>query len=121
MALVLVSCAGDSDLAKRLYDFLVAAYPASKDVISLDADEITIQNEKPRVKNKEIRQSLAEFQAANPDLEGYTIMEFEDTFTIGIQRKLDELTISCELCGSLFGSEEELDIHRRIHWLVPRF
>lgn len=116
---VLISCAGDSDLAKRLYDFLVSAYPANEDMISLNTDEITIQNEKLRIKNNEIRKSLARFQAENPDLDRFTIMEFAGTFTIGIQQSLDELVRSCELCGLLVRSEVELDIHRRIHWLVP--
>jgi hypothetical protein len=116
---VLISCAGDRDLTGRLYDFLVSAYPASKDMISLNADEITLQSEKLRIKNKEIRESLTKFQAANPDLERYTIMEFADTFTIGIQQNIDELVLSCELCGLFLRSEVELDLHRRIHWLVP--
>lgn len=89
--------------------------------ISLNADEITIQNEKLRIKNKQIRELLTKFQAANPDLEGYEIMEFSDTFTVGIQREIHELTIPCELCGLLLGLEVELDLHRRIHWLVPYF
>ena len=96
------------------------AYPASEDRISLNSDAITIQNERLHIiNNKEIRESLARFQAANPDLDHYTIMEFADTFTTGIQHSLDELVRSCELCGLVVRSEVELDIHRRIHWLVP--
>jgi hypothetical protein len=116
---VLVSCAGDSDLAKRLYDFLIAAYPASQDMISLNADEITIQNEKLHIKNEDIRESLAKFQATNPDPAHYSIIKFADTFTIGIPKNLHDLAIPCELCGLLLGSEEELDLHRRTHWLNP--
>jgi hypothetical protein len=116
---VLISCAGDNDLAKRLYNFLVSAYPDNTDMISLNEDEITIQSEKLSIRNDDVRESLAKFQATNADLDQYTIIEFADTFTIGIPQNLDELVISCELCGLLVRSEVELDIHRRIHWLVP--
>jgi hypothetical protein len=118
---MLISCAHDSDLAKRLYDFLASAYPsvASTDMISLKEDEITIQNEKLHIKNDEVRKSLSEFQASNADLVGYSIMKFGDTFTIGIPHSLDEVVLSCEFCGLLVRYEEELNLHRRIHWLVP--
>lgn len=116
---VLVSCAGDIELANRLSNFLASAYQASADLISLKEDEIVIQNEALGIKNDEVRKSLSEFQASNADLVGYSIMEFVDTFTIGIPINLDRIVLSCELCGMLARSEEELIIHRRIHWLVP--
>ena len=89
---VLISCAGDSDLAKKLYDFLLSAYPsaANTNMISLREDEVTIQK-KLGIKNKEVRKSLSDFQSINADLASYSIMEFGDTFTIGVQHSLDEV------------------------------
>lgn len=117
---VVVSCAGDGDLAKRLYDFLVSAYPsaANTDMISLKEDEVTIQNKELGIKNDEMRKSLAKFQASNADLVGYSITEFEHVFTIGIPHSLDKVILSCEMCGYLAHNEDELIIHKRIHGLL---
>ena len=114
MTFVLISCAGDSDLAKRLFDFLVSAYPSSADMISLDEAEVTIRGKKLDIKNNEVRNTLSKFQASNTDLAGYSITEFGNIFTIGILQSLDKLVFSCEMCGYLAQYEEDLINHKKI-------
>lgn len=120
---VVVSCAGDGDLAKRLYDFLISAYPSAADtnMISLKQDEITVEIGKPGINKDEVRQSSIKFQGSTADLVGYSVREYEDVFTVGIPHSLDEVILSCEMCGYLAQHEEELVIHKKIHWPIPTY
>ena len=117
---VIASCAGDSELAKRLYDFLLSTYPAAANagILALNEDEITIDNSQLGIKNEEIRKSLSEFQSQNKDLVGYSISEFGNIFTIGILQTIDKVILSCEICGYLAHHEDEMSIHKRIHGLL---
>ena len=93
----------------------------SKDTIyiSLSEDEVEIVIEKLRVSKDEIRKLLNEFMKSNPQLaDSYSIKEFEDMFVVGIPKSLDEMTLNCEICGYIASSEEDLDIHKRIHGLI---
>ena len=114
MALVLINCAGDTDLAKRLYDFLASTYPTIKDMMSLNEAEITVKSKTLPIKNNEVKETLSKFQASNPDLAEYSVMQFGNVFTIGIPQSADKLVFSCELCGYLTRDEEDLTYHKKI-------
>src|SRR5262245_53549389 len=103
-----VSCAGDSELAKKLHDYLASRFPSAP--ISLEEDEITIQ-----LDNGEIQKSLEEFVGSNPDLAGYSVIGSGDIFTVGIRQSLDKVILQCEMCGYLAKDEDEMMIHRRLH------
>jgi hypothetical protein len=119
MTFVLISCAGDSDLAKRVFDFLISAYPSKAEMISLDEAEVTIRDKTSGIKNIEVRAKLSKFQTSNTDLTGYSITEFGNIFTIGILQTLDKLVFSCEMCGYLARYEEDLINHKKIiHSLI---
>lgn len=114
--MVVVSCAGDDELAKKLHSYLASKFsPAPADLISLEEDEITIT---PSIKNDAIRKSLDEFVKSNPDLASYSVIEFGDIFTVGIPQSLDKVILSCEICGYLARHEDELNIHKRTHGLL---
>lgn len=119
MTFALINCAGDNDLAERVFDFLKSSYPSFKDVISLEEAEVTIEGKNLGITNHEVRNTLSKFQALNTDLAGYSITEFGNIFTIGILQSLDKLVYSCELCGYLAQYEEDLIHHKKIiHSLI---
>jgi hypothetical protein len=118
---IVISCAGDNELARKINDYVVAKITQSSDTIyiSLSEDEIEISLEKLRVTKDEIRQLLNEFIKSNPELaDSYSITEFEDMFVVGIPKSLDEMTINCEICGYIASGEEDLIIHKRTHGLI---
>jgi hypothetical protein len=116
---VVVSCAGDNELAKNLYDYLASEFsPTPVDLISLKEDEITIKHKELGIKNDAVRKSLDRFVESSPDLTGYSITEFGDIFTIGVRQSLDKVILSCEMCGYLARHEDELSIHKRTHGLL---
>ena len=119
MALVLINCAGDTDLAKRLYNFLASTYPTIRIMMSLNEAEITIQGKTLGIKNNEVRETLSKFQASNADLAGYSITQFGNIFTIGFLQSLDKFVFACEMCGYLAQYEEDLINHKKIiHSLI---
>lgn len=121
MTSVVINCAGDNELARKINDYLGDRMIPSKDniYISLSEDEVEIVLEKLGVSKDEIRKLLNEFIKSTPELaDSYSITEFEDMFVVGIPKSLDEMTINCEICGYIALSEEDLNIHKRIHGLI---
>jgi hypothetical protein len=116
-----INCAGDSELARKINDFLVGKITQSSDTIyiSLSEDELEIVLEKLGVSKDEVRKLLNEFIKSNPELaDSYSITEFEDMFVVGIPKSLDEMAVNCEICGYIASDEEDLIIHKRTHGLI---
>jgi len=107
---IVVSCAGDTTLATRLVEHL-AKFPLE---VKVEADEIIVSG----ISLDRLRHTLQDFLSTNNDLSGHTLTEFEDIFTIGIMRSIDDLLIRCETCGYIAQHEDEMMIHKRIHALV---
>lgn len=118
---IIISCAGDNELARKINDYLMDRIAPSKETIyiSLSEDEVEIVLEKLGVSKNDIRKILHEFIKSNPDLANYySITEFDDLFVVGIPKSLDEMTVNCEMCGYIALSEEDLNIHKRTHGLI---
>jgi uncharacterized ferredoxin-like protein len=121
MLSLVINCAGDNELARKINDYLIGRIVPSKDTvyISLLADEVEIVLEKLGVSKDEIRKLLQEFIKSNPELaDNYSITEFDDVLVVGILKSLDEMTVNCEMCGYIASSEEDLIIHKRTHGLI---
>ncbi len=122
MSSIVISCAGDNELARKVNDYLTDRIAPSKDTIyiSLLEDEVEIVLEKLGVSKDEIRKLLHEFIKSDPELaDNYSITEFnDDVFVVGIPKSLDEMTINCEMCGYIASSEEDLNVHKRTHGLI---
>jgi hypothetical protein len=121
MPSIVINCAGDNELARKINDYLIDRIVSSKDTIyiSLSEDEVEIVLEKLGVSKNDIRKILHEFIKSNPDLANYySITEFDDLFVVGIPKSLDEMTVNCEMCGYIASSEEDLNVHKRTHGLI---
>jgi hypothetical protein len=121
MSSIVINCAGDNELARKINDYLIDRIVPPKDTIyiSLSEDEVEIVLEKLGVSRNDIGKLLHEFIKSNPDLaDNYSITDFDDVFVIGIPKSLDEMTANCEMCGYIASSEEDLIIHKRTHGLI---
>ena len=114
MPSIVISCAGDSDLARKINNYQMSTLTIpSKDTIyiSLSEDEVEIALEKLGVSRENIRKILYDFIKSDPELgDRYSIIEFDDVFIAGIPKSLDEMTINCEMCGYIASTEEDLII-----------
>jgi hypothetical protein len=122
MSSIIISFAGDNELARKINDYLMDKITKSHDTIyiSLSEDELEIILEKLEVSKDEIRKLLQDFIKSNSELaDYYSVTEFNDNvFVVGIQKRLDELTANCEICGYIASSEDDLNIHKRTHGLI---
>jgi hypothetical protein len=122
MTSIIISCAGDNELARKINDYLMDKITKSHDTIyiSLSEDELEIVLKKLEVSKDEIRKLLQDFIKSNSELaDYYSVTEFNDNvFVVGIQKRLDELTANCEICGYIASSEDDLNIHKRTHGLI---
>ncbi len=122
MSSIVISSAGDNELARKINDYLINKIAQSHDTIyiSLYEDEIEIDSEKLGVSKDEIRKLLHDFIKSNSELaDYYSITEFNDNvFVVGIPKSLDEMTVNCEICGYIASSEDDLNIHKRTHGLI---
>jgi hypothetical protein len=93
MTSIIINCAGDNELARKIYGYLIDRIISSKDTtyISLSEDQIEIVLEKLGVSRDYIREQLHEFIRTDPELaDFYSITEFDDVFVVGILKRLDE-------------------------------
>ena len=121
MTSIIMNCAGDNELARKIYGYLMDRIISSKDTtyISLSEDQIEMVLEKLGVSRDYIREQLHEFIRTDPELaDFYSIIEFDDVFVVGILKRLDEMIVNCEMCGYIASSEEDLNIHKRTHGLI---
>jgi hypothetical protein len=121
MPSIVISCAGDNELARKINDYLRDRIVPSKDTIyiSLSEDEVEIVLEELGVSRDDIRKTLHDFIKSDPNLaDRYSITEFDDIFVVGIPTSLDEMIVNCEMCGYIASSEEDLNIHKRTHGLI---
>jgi hypothetical protein len=121
MPSIVINCAGDNELARKVNDYLLDKITQSRDTIyiSLSEDEVEVVLEKLAVSRDDIRNLLHDFMKSNPELaDHYSIIEFEDVFVVGIPKRLDEMAVNCEICGYIASSEEDLIVHKRTHGLI---
>ena len=120
MVHIVINFAGDVLLAQA-----VKSYLSSQDVVSSiymipESDEISISLEKNNLRNgnRLIKEILRNYLDSH-NLSRYKIMEFENILTVGIPKKIEEISnlVMCEICGWRLNTEEELLVHRRTHWI----
>jgi hypothetical protein len=116
---ILINFAGDVFLAEAVKDHLLSKgfildihMTPNKDEIS-----ISIQENNIRKGNNMIKEILRNYLDEH-NLTKYNVSEFENILTVGIPKKIEEISnlLMCEICGWRLNTEEELLIHRRTHW-----
>jgi hypothetical protein len=108
---VIINCAGDGDLARDLYNSLVSKLGAAG--ILLVEDEIEVDGST----KKEIRNILDLYIGSDEKLEKHSILEFDNTFTVGIFIEPHKVgMITCEFCAYYTPYEEEMRSHKFTHY-----
>ena len=117
---IVINFAGDVLLAQAVKNYLTSQKVVSTIYMIPETDELSISFEQNNKRNgmKIIQEILRNYLDSN-NLTRYQIMQLENILTIGIPKRIEEISslIMCEICGWRLNTEEELLVHRRIHWI----
>ena len=116
---ILINFAGDVFLAEAVKDYLSSKGFVLNVHMAPDRDEISISIQENNIRkgNNLIKEILRNYLDEH-NLTKYNVSEFENILTVGIPKKIEEISnlLMCEICGWRLNTEEELLIHRRTHW-----
>lgn len=117
---IVINFAGDVLLAQAVKNHLTSQKVVSTIYMVHETDELSISFEQNNKRNgmKIIKEILRNYLDSN-NLTRYQIMQLENILTVGIPKKIEEISslVMCEICGWRVNTEEELLVHRRIHWI----
>jgi len=117
---IVINFAGDVLLAQAVKNYLTSQIVVSTIYMIPETDELSISFEQNNKRNgmKIIKEILRNYLDSN-NLARYQIMQLENILTVGIPKRIEEISslIMCEICGWRLNTEEELLVHRRIHWI----
>jgi hypothetical protein len=117
---ILINFAGDVLVAEAVKNYLPSQNLVSSIYLTPEGDEISISLDKNSKKNgsRLIKEILRTYLNSH-NLTRYQIIELENILTVGIPKKIEEISnlVMCEICGWRLNTEEELLIHRRTHWI----
>ncbi|HEY7778134.1 MAG TPA: C2H2-type zinc finger protein [Nitrososphaeraceae archaeon] len=117
---IVINFAGDVLLAQAVKNYLTSQMGVSTIYMIPETDELSISFEQNNKRNgmKIIKEILRNYLDSN-NLARYQIMQLENILTVGIPKRIEEISslIMCEICGWRLNTEEELLVHRRIHWI----
>lgn len=116
---ILINFAGDVFLAEAVKDYLSSKGFILDIQMTPNKDEISISIQENNIRkgNNLIKEILRNYLDEH-NLTKYNVSEFENILTVGIPKKIEEISnlLMCEICGWRLNTEEELLIHRRTHW-----
>ena len=116
-----INFASDIILANNIYNYFISNSTINEKV-KLEEDNIIVSINREHDKNviKQIRSLLQEYLNSFIIYKNHQIFEFENIFTVGIQKDIVEISklVFCEICGYGLSTEEELLVHRRSHGII---
>jgi hypothetical protein len=117
---IVINFAGDIFLAQAVKNYLSSQKLVSSIYMIPDSDEISVWFERNNKRNgKRVILDILRNYLISHNLTRYQIIELENILTVGIPKRIDEISnlVMCEICGWRVNTEEELLIHRRTHWI----
>ena len=117
---IVINFAGDIFLAQAVKNYLSSQKLVSSIYMIPDSDEISVWFERNNKRNgKRVILDILRNYLISHNLTRYQIIELENILTVGIPKRIDEISnlLMCEICGWRVSTEEELLIHRRTHWI----
>jgi hypothetical protein len=117
---IVINFAGDVLLAQAVKNYLTSQKVVSTIFTEHEADELSVSLDEDNKKNgmRIIKDILRNYLDSH-NLKRHQIIQLENILTVGIPKKIEEISnlLMCEICGWRLNTEEELLVHRRIHWI----
>ena len=117
---IVINFAGDVLLAQAVKNYLASQKVVSTIYTERETDELNVSLEENSKRNglKTIKEILRNYLDSH-NLTKHQIIQLENILTVGIPKKIEDISnlLMCEICGWRLNTEEELLVHRRIHWI----
>jgi hypothetical protein len=117
---IVINFAGDVLLAQAVKNYLTSQKVVSTIFTEHETDELSVSLDEDNKKNgmRIIKEILRNYLDSH-NLTRHQIIQLENILTVGIPKKIEEISnlLMCEICGWRLNTEEELLVHRRIHWI----
>ena len=117
---IVINFAGDVLLAQAVKNYLTSQKVVSTIFTEHETDELSVSLDEDNKKNgmRIIKEILRNYLDSH-NLTRHQIIQLENILTVGIPKKIEEISnlLMCEICGWRLNIEEELLVHRRIHWI----
>lgn len=117
---IVINFAGDTLLAQAVKNYLTSQKVVSTIYTQYETDELSVSLDEDNKKNgmRIIKEILRNYLDSH-NLTRHQIIQLENILTVGIPKKIEEISnlLMCEICGWRLNTEEELLVHRRIHWI----
>jgi hypothetical protein len=117
---IVINFAGDILLAQAVKNYLTSQKVISTIVTEHETDELSVSLDEDNKKDgmRIIKEILRNYLDSH-NLTRHQIIQLENILTVGIPKKIEEISnlLMCEICGWRINTEEELLVHRRIHWI----
>ena len=119
MEYIVINFAGDVLLAQAVKDYLTSQKVVSTIYMVPETDELSISFEENKRNGMKIIKEILRNYLEVHNLSRYQIIQLENILTVGIPKRIEEISnlLMCEICGWRINTEEELLVHRRIHWI----
>lgn len=117
---IVINFAGDVLLAQAVKEYLTSQKAVSTISMVPETDELSISFEENNKSNgMKITKEILRNYLESHNLTRYQIIQLENILTVGIPKRIEEISnlLMCEICGWRINTEEELLVHRRIHWI----
>lgn len=117
---IVINFAGDTLLAQAVKNYLTSQKVVSTIYTEYETDELSVSLDEDNKRNgmRIIKEILRNYLDSH-NLTRHQIIQLENILTVGIPKKIEEISnlLMCEICGWRLNTEEELLVHRRIHWI----
>ena len=119
MGNIVINFAGDVLLAQAVKNYLASQKVVSAIYSVHETDELNVSLEENNKNGMKIIKEILRNYLDCHNLTRHQIMQLENILTVGIPKKIEEISnlLMCEICGWRVNTEEELLVHRRIHWI----
>jgi hypothetical protein len=117
---IVINFAGDVLLAQAVKNYLTSQKVVSTIYMVPETDELSISLEEfNKRKGMKIIKKILRNYLDSHNLTRHQIIQLENILTVGIPKRIEEISnlLMCEICGWRLNTEEELLVHRRIHWI----
>ncbi|HEY7694843.1 MAG TPA: hypothetical protein VH797_01935 [Nitrososphaeraceae archaeon] len=116
---IVINFAGDVLLAQAVKNYLTSQDVVSTIFTEHETDELSVSLEENEKNGVKIIKEILRNYLDSHNLTRYQIIQLENILTVGIPKKIEEISnlLMCEICGWRLNTEEELLVHRRIHWI----